>query len=261
MRVRERLRQMLAAVEREGELTVQDACKRFGASPATIRRDFQKLHQRGEVEKTWGGIQLRTRSFNLMPPYPEREVRQTRAKQLIANAAATLVAEGDVVFIDGGTTTFHLAAGLAHRRVRIVTNSIGVAREIERLRRGRVGAEVYLAGGMLFPNSELLVGYQTLRTLADYHAQWCFLSASGLDEEGPSNHDERVVEVERAMIAGADQLALLVDHSKVGIRSMVAICPMTDLDVWVTDRMPEQESISEALKKNSVRVMPTDLTG
>lgn len=255
MRVRERLRQMLAAVEREGELTVEDACKRFGASPATIRRDFQKLHQRGEVEKTWGGVQLRTRSFNLMPPYPEREVRQSRAKQRIANTAVTLVAEGDVVFIDGGTTTVHLAAGLAHRRVRIVTNSMAVAREIERLRRGRMGAEVYLAGGMLFPNSELLVGYQTLRTLADYHAQWCFLSASGLDVEGPSNHDERVVEIERAMMARSDKVALLADHSKVGFRSMVSICPMADLDVWVTDLLPENERLGESLRVNAVQVM------
>lgn len=50
MRVRERLRQMLAAVEREGEMTVEDACKRVEASPATIRRDVQKRYQRGEVE-------------------------------------------------------------------------------------------------------------------------------------------------------------------------------------------------------------------
>ncbi len=255
MRVRERLRHILAVVEREGELTVEEACKRFGTSPATIRRDFQKLHQRGEVEKTWGGVQLRTRSFNLMPPYPEREIRQTRAKEQIATAAAAMVAEGDVVFIDGGTTTVHLAAGLAHRRVRIVTNSIGVAREIERLRRGRVGAEVYLTGGMLFPNSELLVGQQALRALADYHAQWCFLSASGLDAAGPSNHDERVVEVERAMIARADRVALLADHTKVGVRSMVAICSTEDLDAWITDVSPVDKLLCEALTNSGVRVI------
>ncbi|MFQ3670038.1 MAG: DeoR/GlpR family DNA-binding transcription regulator [Verrucomicrobiia bacterium] len=258
MRVRERLRHILSAVEREGELTVEEACRRFGTSPATIRRDFQKLHQRGEVEKTWGGVQLRTRSFNLMPPYPEREVRQTRAKEMIAAAAVALVEEGDVVFIDGGTTTVHLAPGLAHRRVRVVTNSLGVAREIERLRRNRVGAEVYLTGGMLFPNSELVVGLQALRTLSDYHAQWCFLSGSGIDAEGVSNHDERVVEVERMMVARADRVALLADHTKVGVRSMVAICGLSELDVWVTDTVPTEVGLRQALSQEEVRVLAAD---
>lgn len=257
MRVRDRLREILALVEREGELSVEEACQRFGSSPATIRRDFLKLHQRGEVEKTWGGIQLRSRSFNLMPPYPEREIRQTRAKEQIAHAAAALIEDGDVVFIDGGTTTVHLASGLAHRRIRVVTNSLAVGREMERLRRGRVGAEVYMTGGMLFPNSELMVGMQALRTISDYHAQWCFLSASGIDSEGISNHDERVVAVERAMIARSAQVALLADHSKVGVRSMVAICPLEDLDVWVTDSVPAPGELLTALEKTQVRVLAT----
>jgi DeoR/GlpR family transcriptional regulator of sugar metabolism len=252
---RERRKRILASLESGGELTVEDACARFKASPATIRRDFLRLQAENLVEKTWGGVRARGRGFHLMPPYPEREVRQIEAKKRIARRAAALVREGDVVFIDGGTTTVHLAALLALRRIRIITNSLAIAHDVDRTRRDRPGAEIYLTGGLLFPQSELLVGPRALETLALYHAQWAFLSVGGLDERGASNHDERIVQVERAMIGGADRVALLADASKCGARSMVQLCGWDEVDVWVADGPALPKSLSAALRRAKVQLL------
>jgi DeoR/GlpR family transcriptional regulator of sugar metabolism len=248
MNHRERLKRILAAVESGDELTVDQACHRYKASPATIRRDFQRLHAAGKVDKTWGGIKARGRSFNLMPPYPVRETRQTSAKKAIATRAAALVCEGDVVFIDGGTTTFHLAPHLALKRIRVITNSLVIAHEIDRLRHDRTGAEVYLTGGMLFPQSELLVGPQARETILKYHAQWVFLSVGGLDHQGASNHEERIVDIERAMIDAAERVALLADRSKCGIRSMVHVCGWDEVDAWITDTPAKSPWLDTAVK-------------
>jgi len=254
MNYRERIRRILAAIESGEELAVDQASRRFKVSPATIRRDFQRLHAEGRVDKTWGGIKARGRSFNLMPPYPVRESRQTAAKKDIAARAAALVQDGDVVFIDGGTTTSHLPPHLACKRIRVITNSLVIAHTMDRLRKDRPGAEVYLAGGMLFPQSELLVGPQARETLSQYHAQWAFLSAGGIDPRGASNHEERIVDVERTMIGNAERVALLADRSKCGIRSMVHVCTWEEIDAWVTDT-PAAHPCVQAAEKAGVNVI------
>lgn len=254
MNHRERLKRILAALDNGEELTVDQACRRFKASPATIRRDFQRLHAEGRVDKTWGGVKARGRSFNLMPPYPVRETRQTASKKSIAARAATLVRDGDVVFIDGGTTTAHLAPLLAPLRIRVITNSLVIAHDMDRQQRNGPGAEVYLTGGMLFPQSELLVGPQARQTLQQYHAQWVFLSCGGLDHRGASNHEERIVDIEQTMIAQAERVAILADRSKCGIRSMVHLCAWEDVDAWITDA-PENHPCVEAARKCGVSVV------
>lgn len=252
---RERRARIVAALDAGRELTVEDACRRFGASPATIRRDFLRLHTEGLVDKTWGGVRARGRSFNLMPPYPEREVRQMEAKRRIAARAAELVAEGDVVFIDGGTTTVHLAAPLAAKQIRIITNSLAIAHQADRLRKGKPGAEVYLTGGMLFPDSELLVGPRTLETLRQYQAQWAFLSVGGLDERGATNHEERIAEVEHTMIECAERTVLLADHTKCGVHTMARVCGWEEVDTWVTDAPVGKTPAGRAARKADVRIV------
>lgn len=255
MNYRDRLKQIMAKLADGEELTVEEAAPLFSASQATIRRDFQRLHARGEVEKTWGGVRLRGRGFNLMPPFPERQIRQNDAKAAIAAKAASLVRDGDVVMIDGGTTTVHMAAALAGRAVRIVTNSMVIAHEVDRARGRSEGAEVYLAGGHLFPQSELLVGRQARAMIESYHAQWAFISLSGIDASGVTNHEERIVEIERAMMEHAEKIVLVADHSKCGIRSMVHLCHLDEVDLWITDKAPEKGKINKALRKAGVEIV------
>jgi len=252
---RERWKKILATLESGEELTVERACQLCGASPATIRRDFQRMDRDHLVEKTWGGAKARGRTFNLMPPYPERETRQIESKKQIALRAAALVSEGDVVFIDGGTTTVHMAAPLALKKIRVVTNSLVIAHEIDRCRKGTTGAEVYLTGGLLFPQSELLVGPRARETLEEYRAQWAFLSVGGLDLRGASNHEERIVEVERAMIDGCEHLAVLADQSKCGIRSMVHLCGWKEVDAWITDVPQSRSPLVRAAKQAGVDIL------
>jgi DeoR/GlpR family transcriptional regulator of sugar metabolism len=254
MNSRERQKEILRLIENGEELLVDQACRHCGASPATIRRDFLRLEAEQRVEKTWGGVRARGRAFNLMPPYPERLSRQTESKKRIARTAANLVQDGDVLFIDGGTTTVHLAPFLASKKIRVVTNSLVIAHDMDRARKGSAGAEVFLTGGLLFPQSELLVGPRARETLQAYRAQWAFLSVSGLDLRGASNHEERIVEVERAMIEGCERLALLADHSKCGIRSMVHLCDWSEVDVWVTDQNPGKSPLTRAIRKAGVQI-------
>lgn len=249
MNYRERARRILSLLDKHEELSVAEASHVLKVSPATIRRDFQRLQAEARADKTWGGIKARGRSFNLMPPYPWRENHQTTAKKAIGTRAADLVREGEVIFIDGGTTTSHLAPLLAHKRIRVITNSLVIAHVMDRQRAGGPGAEVYLCGGMVFPQSELVVGPQARQTIEQYHAQWVFLSAAGLDTSGISNHEELIVDIERTMIRQSERVCILADRSKCGIRSMVHLCSWAEVDFWVTDAASGHPCVQSAIEQ------------
>lgn len=240
----ERQRALIALVERQGDLTLEEACRTFTISPATARRDFLEIARRGAAEKTWGGLRrapgLGSRVTPAdMVPLDLRETQHPDEKERIARAAAALVENGDVLMIDGGTTTLHMAAHLANRRVRILTNSLLIANRIDRLRTATDGAEVFLTGGFLYPGSGLLVGPQAVENLAQYHARWAFLSCGGLDAEGATNTNQLVVESERAMIRAATRAVVLADSSKWTRRDMVRAFAWNEIHALVIDRAPE----------------------
>ncbi len=232
MKRRLRQRQILELLQGLPELSVEEACERLGASPATVRREFAQLAREGRVEKTWGGIRASPDApAPIGPPaFAKRLAENAAEKRAIAEAAAALLSDGDVVMIDGGTTTYQLCEFIAHKRIRIITNSLVIAQAVDRLKGRERGAEIYLTGGILEPESSVLSGPPAEALLKRYHAHWAFLSAAGVDAREVTNYNEAVLASERLMIEQSDRVVLLVDHTKLGRRAMCVLCPLRKVD-------------------------------
>jgi DeoR/GlpR family transcriptional regulator of sugar metabolism len=232
MKRRLRQRQILELLQGDPELSVEEACERLGASPATVRREFVQLAKDGRVEKTWGGIRASSGATSPVgpPAFAKRLAENTAEKRAIAEAAATLLSDGDVVMIDGGTTTYQLCEYIAHKRIRIITNSLVIAQAVDRLKGPERGAEIYLTGGILEPESSVLSGPPAEAFLERYHAQWAFLSAAGVDAREVTNYNEAVLASERLMIERSDRVVVLADHTKLGRRAMCAVCSLGKVD-------------------------------
>lgn len=253
----ERRRLLRGHLAEHGEIGLAEACRLLGASSATLRRDFDQLVTDGHAARQWGVLKPAAPALSGgMTPFADREGLEAKAKAAIAREAAALVTDGDVVFIDGGTTTLRMAPHLAGRRIKIITNSIAIAHVIDRERRGRLGAEVFLTGGQLWPDSFLLVGPQARATLENYQARLAFLSAAAVDSTGASNNNELVVEVEQKMMAQSTHTVLLVDASKFGRRAMVPVCDLRKLHTVITNREPPRE-LRAALDSGKVRLIKT----
>jgi len=251
-----RIGKIVALLRERGELTVEEACAQFTVSQATARRDFVALVECGKAEKTWGGVRALDPQASPMLPSGMREEIHTEEKCRIAARAAAFCKDGDIVFIDGGTTTLQLARWFADRPLRIVTNSLLIAHEIDRLRSGPSGAEVFLTGGYLYPRSGLLVGPEATASLQKYQADLAFLSVGGIGEAGISNNHHLVVEVERVMISRAERVVLLADHSKFGRRELIAECGWEDVDALVTDSTPDAAYVKIARERLVVAPKP-----
>jgi DeoR/GlpR family transcriptional regulator of sugar metabolism len=240
MNRRERQLKILTLIEYQLEMSVQEASDLLLVSAATIRRDFGDLVDKGLVKKIWGGIMAKSGSGinHVMLPVAIRESQFAEEKRRIAKKGASFVRDGNVVIVDGGTTTLAMAPFLANRNIRIITNSILIAYQIYKERDSESGAEVFLTGGFLYPDSGLLVGPQTSENIHQFNADLGFISVGGIDGGIATNTNQLIVANERAIIQQSRKVIVLADHSKFGKKDMCRISNLADVDILITDEHP-----------------------
>lgn len=236
-------------------LSVEDAAVLLGTSAATVRRDFGALAARGVAERTRGGLRRMGGQDADGLPFALREVQYSREKAAMAEYAAGLLQADDVLMVDGGTTTYHLARLLPSIPLKVITNSLRLAAAFTERPSTESRVDVHVTGGYLFPESGLLAGPRTVASLAEYNAGWAFLSPSAISEEGLFNTNEFVVESERMMIARADRVVVMADPSKLGQRSMCRVGGVSEVHTLITVRAPGKEDILDHLREAGVNVV------
>jgi DeoR/GlpR family transcriptional regulator of sugar metabolism len=223
----QRRQAMLRAV-RSGSTHVSELAESFGVSEMTVRRDLRELARDGKLERVRGGAL----HAGAEPPFEETAVERFAAKNRIGAAAAALVADGDTVMIDIGTTTLQAAHHLHGRSLIVVTTSLAVYEELL----PDHGIELLLPGGSVRRNYRSLVGVLAEDSLRQLRADVLFLGTAGVDER-LGVWDTTIVEVpiKRAMIAAAERVVLLADAAKFAMRGSVRVCAADAIDHVVTD--------------------------
>lgn len=253
MNIRERHDQMIHALAERGTLTVRRAMELTGASEITVRRDFAALAEAELVERYHGGIAVP--SGGPMSPFAFRQVRFSEEKAALARRAVRLLKPGDTLFVDGGTTTYHIATCLPDIPLTIITNSLRFA-EAAGSRPGRTAPQnIHLSGGKVYTRGGLLVGPGVIHGLQQYHANWAFLSVAGITEQGFYNTDEEIAAAERAMIANAEKAVVLADRSKIGTHALCAVCPPDRIDILITDADPARSALLPRLIQSGISVL------
>lgn len=166
-----------------------------------------------------------------------------------------LIKLGCVIFVDGGTTTSHLGSCLRGGHLRIITNSLRLAAILEDSFAVKSGPEVFMTGGFLHLKSGFLLGPKAEASIAQYHADIAFLSAGGVDENGIYNNNELVTELEKVMMKNALKTVVLADCSKIGRRSMCHVCNLGNIDILITNKLPENSDILSKIRSSGVEVI------
>jgi DeoR/GlpR family transcriptional regulator of sugar metabolism len=232
----ERRHRILEHLRVQGRVLASDLVTEFDVSPDTVRRDLRELDEAGALRRVHGGALPRPGDTN---PLPVRARRAPEAKATIARRAAQLVSDGQVVVLDGGTTTLEVARALPERlRATVVTNSLPIALELA----DRSGLDIITVGGHVRSRSHVTVGAASVAALAAVRADVLFLGVCGLHPEiGISAVDSEEVEGKRAMIAGAAEIVGLADHDKLGTALPFVIAPLSKVTKLVTDAVDEDE--------------------
>ena len=246
----ERRRSIVEHLQRDGRVLVADLAKLFETSQVTIRKDLEILHSHGLVHRTHGGA-LPSREGALEDPtLREKEKLHRKEKLHIAEAAARLVQEGQVVILDSGTTTTAIARALRKfQNLTIVTNAVNIPAELS-----GSAVEVILTGGTLRKNSFSLVGPIAEETLRRLNADILFLGVDGFDVQyGLSTPNLLEAKVNRVMVEIAKRSVAVCDSSKFGRRSLSLIVPPASLHEVITDHGIPRSDL-RMLKKAGIEV-------
>lgn len=230
MLTEERHRRIIEDLRVQGRVLAADLAMEFGVSTDTVRRDLRELDEAGMLRRVHGGALPRVGDTD---PVLIRARRAPEAKASIARRAAQIVHDGQVIMLDGGTTTLELARALPERlTATVVTNSLPIALALADRRR----VEVIVIGGTLRGRGEVTVGAAAVAEIAAVRADVLFLGVCGLHPEiGVSVVDAEEREGKRAMIAGAAEVVGLADHDKLGAALPFVVAPLTAVTTLVTD--------------------------
>ncbi|WP_376790317.1 DeoR/GlpR family DNA-binding transcription regulator [Thermoflexus sp.] len=238
----ERQRRIAELVRTQGRVVVAELAERFGVSEATIRRDLTILEQMGVLQRTHGGAIL-AEPMGLELQLEERATRHLEEKIRIGQKAAELIADGDTVILDAGTTTIHIAKAIkARRSLTVVTNALNIAMELM----GSPGIEVIFIGGSLRPRTAAAVGPFAEQMLSQLNADKVFLATNGISlERGLTTPNPIEARTKQAMIAASRQVITVADHSKFGKVYFAQIASLQSIDVLITDDGAEPEVIQQ----------------
>jgi DeoR family fructose operon transcriptional repressor len=228
-----------------------DLCNLLEASEATVRRDLEWLEQKGILERTHGGAILNQRVI-FEQEYQQRAQHHPEEKKRIGELAASLLEEGDIVFINSGTTAtqvlLHIRPGM---QISVFTNNVSAVIEL-----GDPGFHYYLIGGEFQPRSNSLAGRFAIENLKQVYANKAIIGVDGISVKHgctvPTNSEAEVV---RQMIERTKGSVIIVaDHSKWGVVSNFQVASIDEIDTLVTDDRFDRSALDD-LASHSVKCL------
>lgn len=255
----QRRQRILDDIYHSGAGMVSDLSNKYGVSEMTIRRDLITLEEEGLIRRTHGGAVRQARASGAtVVAREQREQLYSDQKAAIAHFAAMhLVEDGDILFLEGGTTVSAMVPHLAkYKDLTVVTNGLSTIHELQQLLAPT--ATIISPGGMLRRESQTHVGPVTERFFREFHANKLFLSATGLTlHTGATDPNMLETQVKRAMIASASQMFLLLDSSKFGLKSLMTVLPLGEIEELITDEGAPDEMVETLVKLGvAVRIVP-----
>lgn len=238
-------------VEQNRRISVMDICKTFSVSEATARRDLAALATDGKVQRVRGGA-IKTEKSPPELPILERAEDQAADKELIGQATAKLVEQGETIFLGSGTTVLATARHLQEcKGLTILTNSLPIIN----LLIGCEGITLIVLGGML-RNSELsFIGHITEKALSEVRADKVILGARAISlEHGITNDYMPETLTDRAIIKIGQEVILVADHTKFGSVSTAFLAPLEDMSTIVTDNITDVGFI-QSIRERGIAVV------
>lgn len=230
MLAEERRRQLLDLVNRRGFATLEELVKALGVSESTVRRDLEALDGAGLVKRTHGGA-VCSGDVRGMPAFDDRQTAMAAEKRAIGALAAALVADGEAVLLDGGTTTLEVARALIGRPVQVVTNSLPIAQ----LLTANKEADLILVGGYVYPRTGVAMGPLAIAALKTIRVGKVLMGAGGISAEGVFNSNSLLVETERQMMRCGREVVVVADNSKFGRFALARLCGLQEVQRMVVD--------------------------
>lgn len=208
-------------------VSVADLARNTGVSEVTIRQDLNLLEKRNYLKRIHGyAVALESDDVDA------RMMIHFTLKQKLAAYAASLVNDGETIFIENGSTNALLARYLAERkRVTLVTVSTYIAHLLK-----ETDCDVILMGGLYQKRSETMVGPLTRQCIQQVYFNKAFLGIDGFHPEtGFTGRDMMRADIANTVLAKGVENIVLTDSSKFGQINPNPLQPTHAINRVITD--------------------------
>ena len=240
MRV-ERIDNIIEFVYKNKNVTLDQICDNFNISKSTVRRDLSEILKDSNLQKTYGGITLKNKSDNrkYLTSFNERNIENIDKKLSISKKAATIVEDNDIIFIDSGTTTFYMADYLDKiNNLTILTNNLEVIFRAAKYK----NINLISLSGTLNRETLSFVGATSISTIKNFNMSKALMYNTGFSIlNGVTNSSPLESDIKRMVISKSSKIILLADSSKFNSVSLMTYCDLEDIDILITDKMPDKE--------------------
>lgn len=230
---------ILSLIATRGFVSFKELESKLDGSPATIRRDLERLAAQNKLMRVRGGAKsfgadtgALASSLHLAGvPFHENIGLNTAQKEAIGNAAAAYCTTGEAVMIDGGSTTLQMCPHLAGLNLQVLTNSLHIVSALI----NQSGTRVLVPSGAVFPEQSIILSVFGDDSMPKFHAPKLFMGAASLGQQGLMQADVVLVAAERRLIDRADEVIVLADATKFKSPSGNMVCSLDEIDVVITD--------------------------
>ena len=237
---------ILKEMQMNGSVSLGEAMEKLGVSPATARRLFTRMEEKGYGIRSHGKISLPDSSYSFYS-YEASEELYVKEKKAIARAAVSFVSDGETLFLDSGTTVCLFSMALAEalrqktlKNINVFTNSYMIINILNGL------ATVNLTGGVFRPNRKDFCGYIAERTIRDCHFDKCFLGTDGYYKNiGFSTTDFESARICEAAIDNSEKKIILMDSHKFGKAALVGFGKGDNISLVISDGKLKKEAQDE----------------
>ncbi len=254
-----RYARILELIKQEKLVTIQDLSKQFGVSYMTITRDLEDLDTHGNLQRIRGGAVSIVEESEMVPRLsklydPHLDPNYQKKISIGHYVADNLVLEGDYITIEAGSTASSLVPFLNQSNLTILTNGLLTSMMVAPIIRK---VTLICSGGILIETGAF-IGPQAEDFFSKYKVKKAFFGVQGLTvEDGFTDPTPLYMRLKHFMKQNAEKVIVMVDSSKIGVRSLVQVLAIGDVDTIVTDAGAPPEIISVLQEKGvDIRIVP-----
>lgn len=226
---KERVDKILKILRENGYVNVKYLCDEIGYSKATINRDLNYMEKRKLVVRSYGGVELVEKQDI---PLVFRYHKMKAEKKRICKAAAELVKDGDVIFIDPSSTTEYITPYLVDKNnIVVITSNIAIVAYLSDFS----NIKTVCLGGEVFEPPSMLGGDLCVKNAMEYKADKFFFSTHGINDNGEIGGSGIYNLLTNVMARNSKEVIYLVDHEKVNLASKSVVMTVDSVDIIVTD--------------------------
>jgi DeoR family fructose operon transcriptional repressor len=234
MNFQKRKQKIFEELDKYGEVDIKKLAAGLGISEITARRDLNQLAADGMLYRTHGGA-VKADPNERPHTFANKTAQNSVVKDAICRVAAAQISDGDIIFMDCGSTVFRLCQFIKNKKIKVITNSLPVIYELQ-----DSTVSLNIIGGELDAGRLAIHGSTANEHIAKYRATKAFLGVDGISINGLFANSEKEADITTAFATNSAYTYLLCDSGKIGKETYLNFAGLNLINAIITDADPDK---------------------